>query len=205
MIGKNVSALKLRAVNAPPNIDLLWGLKPQKIDLILAAARPRRFAAKTVMTHQRDPSDHLYLLWKGRARYFYTGPDGKKFIMIWITPGHAFAGAALAPRPYPYLSTEAVCDSVVLVWDSPTIRALEQRFPRLFENIVPIALDYISWYISAYTALTSDTAEQRLANLPVGLAPSIGRTVSSRIELDATNEELASSANISPLQDEPNH
>lgn len=194
-----MSALKFPAVNAPPNIALLWGLKPQEIDLILGAARPRRVAAKTVMTRQGDPSDHLYLLWQGRARYFYTAPDGEKFIMIWITPGHAFAGAGLAPRPHPYLlSTEAVCDSIVLIWDSSTIRALGQRFPRLFENMVSIALDYLSWYTSAYTALNSDSAQQRLANLLVALAPSIGRTVPRGIEIDATNEELASSANISP-------
>jgi len=112
-----------------PNIDLLRGFKRQEIDLILAAARVRRFPAKSVMTYQEEPADHLLLLWKGRARYFFETPNGKKLIMMWITPGHSFGGAALAPRASTYLlSTETVRDSVVLAWDGPIIRGLARRF-----------------------------------------------------------------------------
>jgi hypothetical protein len=46
-------------------------------DLILAAAKRRRFHAKSVMTYQGEPADHLLLLWKGRARYFFETPNGK--------------------------------------------------------------------------------------------------------------------------------
>jgi CRP-like cAMP-binding protein len=195
-----MTASELRAVNCPANVDILRGLEPPEVDLILAAARPRRFAAKSVITHQGSPSDHLLLLWKGRARYFYQTPDGKKLILIWITPGQIFAGAALAPRPYAYLlSTEAVRDSVVLVWESSAIRALGQRFPRLLENAIHLALDYFAWYIAVHAALVSATAQERLANLLVALGPSIGQTVSDGLEIDVTNEELASSVNISPF------
>ena len=113
-----MSALKPRADNVSPNIDLLRGFKRHETDLILAAARVRRFPAKSLMTHQGEPADHLLLLWKGRARYFFETPNGRKLIMIWITPGHSFGGAALSTRPSPYLlSTETVRDSVVLAWD----------------------------------------------------------------------------------------
>src|SRR5215469_6875538 len=82
-----------------PNIELLRGLKPQEINFILSAAKSRRVPAKSVMTFQDEPADHLLLLWKGRARYFFETPSGKKLIMIWITPGHAFGRAALVSRP----------------------------------------------------------------------------------------------------------
>jgi len=90
-----MSALEFRAVDIRPDIELLRGLNRQEVDLILAAARARRFSVKSVMTYQGEPADHLLLLWKGRARYFFETPDGKKLILIWITPGHAFGGAAL--------------------------------------------------------------------------------------------------------------
>ena len=132
-----MSSLESRAVNVRPNIQLLDGLKRQEIDLILSAARTRRVPAKSVMTYQGDRADHLLLLWKGRARYFFETPNGKKIIMIWIPPGHAFGGAALAIRPSTYLlSTETVQDSVVLVWDGPTIRGLARRFPQFLENAI---------------------------------------------------------------------
>jgi len=170
-----MSALEFRAVDIRADIELLQGLNRQEVDLIFAAARARRFSAKSVMTYQGEPADHLLLLWKGRARYFFETPNGKKLILIWITPGRAFGGAALASRPSTYLlSTEAVRDSVVLVWDGPTIRALARRFPQLLENAIAGAMDYLSWYVAAHAALCSQTARQRLASVLLGYTSRMG-------------------------------
>lgn len=191
--------LEARAVQAPRNIELLKGLRRKEIDLIFAAAKRRRFYAKAVMTYQGEPADQLMLLWKGRARYFFETPNGRKLILMWITPGDIFGGAALVSRPSNYLvSTEAVRDCVVLVWDGPTIQALARRFPQLFENAIFLAADYISWYVAAHAALASKTARERLAHVLVELAPTIGRKIAGGLELDVTNEELAYSANITP-------
>src|SRR5580704_3751021 len=194
-----MSALEFRAVDIRADIELLQGLNRQEVDLILGAARARRFPAKSVMTYQGEPADRLLLLWKGRARYFFETPDGKKLIMIWITPGHSFGGAALSTRPSPYLlSTETVRDSVVLAWDGATIRGLARRFPQLLENAIIGAVDYLSWYIAAHAALCSQSARQRLAGVLLGYASSMGERVSGGIEFDISNEELANAANITP-------
>src|SRR5215471_15437116 len=194
-----MSALESRAFDVRPSIELLRGLKPHEADLILASARTRRVPAKSVMTYQGQPADQLLLLWKGRARYFFETPNGKKLILMWITPGHAFGGAALAQRPSTYLvSTEAVRDSVVLVWDGPTIRGLTRRFSQLLENAIMSAVDYLSWYIAAHAALCSQNARQRLASVLLGYTSTMGQKVSGGIEFDITNDELANAANITP-------
>lgn len=194
-----MSALESRAPNVRPNIDLLRGLRPQEADLILAAARARRVPAKSVMTYQGEPADQLLLLWKGRARYFLQTPNGRKLILMWITPGHTFGGAALVQRPSTYLlSTETVRDSVVLVWDGPTIRGLTRKFSQLLENAIIIAADYLSWYIAAHAALCSQDARQRLASVLLGYTSSMGQKVPGGIEFDISNDELANAANITP-------
>jgi CRP-like cAMP-binding protein len=196
---ENMTAVEIRAVDVPSNTELLRGLDRREIDEILAAARLRRFRASSVITHQGDPADQLFLLWKGRARYFVDTPNGKKLILIWITPGHIFGATALAPPPSTYLaSTEAVRNSIVLIWDGPTIRALARRFPRLIINAFHTTIDYLSWYVGTHAALTSQSARERLAHVLLGYAPSIGQKVSGGIELDVTNEELAHAANITP-------
>ena len=188
-----------RADDAPHHIELVRGLSPKEIELIFAAARRRRFPAKSVMTYQGEPADYLLLLWKGRARYFYETPNDKKLILKWITPGQIFGGAALLSRPCSYVvSTEAVRDSIVLEWNGPTIRDLARQFPKLLENAHFIDMDYLSWYVAAHTALTCHSARERLASVLFGLARSVGQKVSGGIELDVTNEELAYSANITP-------
>ena len=188
---------RIRAFDVPQDIDLLQRLKPDEIDLALAAGRPRRVRAGSLITYQGEPAEDLLLLLKGRARFFYQIPDNKKLILKWITPGHTFGGAALVSGPSTYLaSTEAVQDSMVLEWNGPTIRNLARRFPGILENAQKINMDYVSWYISAHAALTSKSARERLASVILGLARSVGQKVSGGIELDVTNEELADSANI---------
>jgi CRP-like cAMP-binding protein len=198
-IGENMTVSESRGVGPTHGAELLRGLNPEEERVILGAARVRRFSAKTVITHQGEPADNLLLLWKGRARCFFETVDGRKLIHIWMTPGHIFGGAALVSRPSVYLvSTEAVRDCVVLVWDGPAVRSLARRFPRLLENALSIAANYVSWYVVALATLTSQTARERLAGVLLGFISSIGQKVAGGIELDLTNEEVANSASITP-------
>jgi CRP/FNR family transcriptional regulator, nitrogen oxide reductase regulator len=48
-------------------------------------------------------------------------------------------------------------------------------------------------------ALSCHTARQRLAQVLIRLAQVIGQKVPGGVEIDATNEELASAANITPF------
>jgi CRP-like cAMP-binding protein len=190
---------EFRAEHARSQVELFQGLSDREVNLILAAGKSRRRSAKSVITHQGEPADHLYLLWTGRARYFFETNNGTKLILRWITPGNIFGGAALVSRPSTYIvSSEAVRDSILLDWDGQTICELGRRFPRLLENAIFLAADYISWYVAAHAALTSQTAVERLAHVLAELASTIGDRVSGGVKLDVTNEELANSVNIGP-------
>jgi CRP/FNR family transcriptional regulator, nitrogen oxide reductase regulator len=138
-------------------------------------------------------------MWEGRARYFFETPNGKKVILMWIRQGDVFGATALVSQPLLYLaSTEAVRESTVLVWDRPKIRVLARRFPQLLDNVLLIATNYFHWYVAAHAALVSQSACERLAHVVFALAESIGEKASGFVEIDVTNEELASSANITP-------
>jgi CRP/FNR family transcriptional regulator, nitrogen oxide reductase regulator len=178
----------------------LEGLAPAERDIVLSAATKRRFLVKSVVTNQGDPAERLFLLTKGRARFFFITQTGKKILLHWLPPGEVFGGAALLSRPSPYLvSTETLKDSSVLAWDRATIRGLATRYPQLLDNAMLIASDYFSWHLSSHVALTCHTARQRLAQVLVSLARAIGHEVPGGIELDVTNEELANAANVTPF------
>jgi CRP-like cAMP-binding protein len=184
-----------RASLKPPFLD---GLTQSEAELVLAAGTQRRFIAHSVITRQGSEAGHLFLLLEGRARYFFTTHEGDKNLLAWYAPGEIFGGAALLSKPSPYLvSTEAVRDCAVLAWDRSTIRFLAARYPRLLENTLSTAWDYLNWYVATHAALTSQTARQRLAHVLICLAGVIGEQVPGGVEFDATNEELASAANIS--------
>jgi CRP-like cAMP-binding protein len=194
-----MKTVEFRALNPHLRVEWLRGLEPKEIDVVLAAAKSRRFPAKSVITIQGDPADQCFLLRDGRAHYFFGTPNGKKINLMWITPGDIFGPAALLSQPSNYLvSTEAVRECTVFVWERSAIRSLTQRFPILLENTLLTAMDYFSWYVASHGALISQTAQERLAYALFGLANSIGEKVSGGVEIDVTNEELANSANITP-------
>jgi CRP-like cAMP-binding protein len=179
---------------------LLEGMAPRDLDVVWAAAKQRRYLANSVITNQGNPAEHLFLLTSGRARYFFTTREGHKSLLIWLTPGEIIGFAAFLFRPSQYLvSTESVKDSAVLVWDRTTIRSLAARYPRLLENAILMTTDYLGWYVADHLALTCHTARQRLAQVLIRLAEVIGQKVPGGVEFDATNEELASAANITPF------
>jgi CRP/FNR family transcriptional regulator, nitrogen oxide reductase regulator len=189
------SAILAACIKLRPQI--LEGLAPPDLDIVLSAAIQRYFPAKSVIARQGYPANHLFLLTKGRARFSFTTQAGKKIILLWLAPGQILGAAALLSKPSLYLVTsEAVEASSVLAWDRATIRGLAKRYPQLLENAISTASEYLTWYCAAHAALTTQSAQQRLSQAILCLAPVIGREVPDGVELDVINEELASAANI---------
>src|SRR5262249_53575930 len=180
-----------------PKSRFLGGFSPSDLKVILAAARQRHFAANSVVASQDNPAEHLFLLTRGRARFFFNTPEGKKVILFWLTPGEIMGAAALVSIPSLYLvSTETLKDSSMLVWDRASLQSLTARYPRLLENALLLTYDYLAWYVAAHVALVSHTARQRLAGVLICLARTIGEKVADGFQFDATNEELAGAANV---------
>jgi CRP/FNR family transcriptional regulator, nitrogen oxide reductase regulator len=193
-------ALKPAVATTHLKSRFLDGFAPCDLKVVLAAAKQRQFLANSVVVNQGHPADHLFLLTRGRARFFFSTREGKKVILFWLTPGEVFGGSALLSMSTPYLvSTETLRDSSMLVWDRATLRNLAAHYPRLLENALLIASDYLAWYLADHVALISRTARQRLARVLVCLAQTIGQKSSDGLEFDVTNEELAGAANVTPF------
>jgi CRP-like cAMP-binding protein len=192
MTGPQLAALRPSAKS--PFLD---GLAPRELDEVLGASRECRFLAGTVLASQDTPANSLFLLLRGRARFFFLTPNGRKIVLMWLPVGEVIGGAALQSRPSNYIvSTETVKDSTILVWDRPAIRRLAIRYPRLLDNALNMAAEFLTFYVATHVAFTCHTAAQRLAAILVNLAQGIGQKVPTGMELDVTNEELAQAANV---------
>jgi CRP/FNR family transcriptional regulator, nitrogen oxide reductase regulator len=88
-----------------------------------------------------------------------------------------------------------VKESLVMVWSRHTMRRLATRYPRLLDNAILIACDFLTSQLGSFV-LTGHKARERLLQVLITLAPTVGREVPYGIELDVTNEELADAANI---------
>ncbi len=177
--------------------QFLDGLAALQRKTILGAATKRRFCANSVATNEGHPADHLFLLTKGLARCFIITEEGRKLLFQWLGPGDLFGSRALLSIRCAYLfSTETVTDTSAFVWDRPTIRDLIGRYPRLLENGLLTASDYVDWHLASHIGLVCHTARQRVAQVLVTLARTIGKDVPDGIALHITNEDLANAANV---------
>ena len=176
---------------------LLEGLSQKDKDTILSAASYFRFAADAVPARQGDRADRLFLLINGSARYFFVTHDGRKVYLLWLAPGDIFGGTSLLTETAQFIvSTEVVKGAEVCVWPRHMIRSLVARFPRLTENILSTASDYLVWYVASHLSLICHSARRRLANVLISLASAFGRSSSDGINIEVTNEQLANTANI---------
>ena len=177
--------------------SLLRGLTKAEIEVVATAAVQRKCRRGAVLTEEGQPADQFFMILRGRSRYFTLTRNGRRVLMLWKLPGETFGGMTLLHIPSEYLiNTVAVRDCELLVWSRADIRRLVTRYPRLLENGLLLASDYLRWYIRTHLVLISHSASQRLALELFHLAKETGSPMQDGIELDVTNEELADAANI---------
>jgi CRP-like cAMP-binding protein len=176
---------------------LLEGLSSAEVESVLAAASWKQYAANSVITREGDIADRLFLILAGSTRYYTMSPQGKKVIVFWIRPGELIGGATLLSKRQEYvMNAEAVRKTSVLEWDRTVMRSLAATSPRLLENALLLAYDYLIGYRIRHVALTCHSAPQRVAQVLGYLAKEMGQKVPKGVELQIKNEELAHEANV---------
>jgi CRP/FNR family transcriptional regulator, nitrogen oxide reductase regulator len=180
------------------NPRLLEGLAPDDLTRVLGSGTIQRFRRHALITREGFSADKLILLLDGLARTFTTTPKGGKIVLLWVSPGEISGGRAMLSQPASYLvSAEIVKSSTALVWERKTILILAKRYPRLLENALLIASDYLAVYRDFHVAANYETASQRVAQVLSKLAQIIGREDLEVITIEISNEELANQANVS--------
>jgi CRP/FNR family transcriptional regulator, nitrogen oxide reductase regulator len=175
----------------------LEGLSSSEIESILAGAAWRRYPAHSLITREGDIANQLFLMLEGGARYYTMSPQGKKIIVSWIRPGEVIGGATLLSKHQDYvMNAETVKKTSVLEWERSVIRPFAAASPRLLENALLLAYDYLMAYRIRHVALTCHSAPQRVAQVLGYLAKEIGQKTPLGMVLKIKNEELAHEANV---------
>lgn len=196
-IGRNGAGLKIATILSELKPRFFEGLSSAEVESIVAVAGRKRFGAHSLITGEGDPAERLYLMLDGGARYYTVSPEGKKIVVRWVRAGELVGGASFLSQPSEYaLSAEAVKSSSALVWDRATIRSLAAVSPRLLENALLLAYDYLVHFRILHVAVSSQSARQRVAWVLGYLAKDMGERGPEGVALGVRNEELAHEANV---------
>jgi len=175
---------------------LLEGLRPSEITSVLAAAKRRKVSPNQVLQHEGVQARRLCMLETGRAAFYKIAWEGNQLFLRWILPGDAFGLSALQRQAY-LTTVRALQQGRVLVWERVSLHALFSQIPRLRENVVGVASDYMASLLDLLVARTSRSAQQRIAQALVESAERAGQPEREGIELALTHEQLAEMADVS--------
>jgi CRP-like cAMP-binding protein len=184
----------------PPHTEFFADIRGEQLSEILSAAEIREIGAREIVMREGAPPAHLFLLKSGRAKFYRLTHSGDEVLLSMLAPGDTFGLGTLLTRPEPYVGTvEATLDSELLVWKQVRIRRLAQKYPRLAQNALAIVLRYLNEHFDRLFGLVASTAAERLAGVVLHLGKESGLVVASGVEFNATNDELAAQANVSPF------
>jgi CRP-like cAMP-binding protein len=180
-----------------PASKLFSGLAENEINAIKEAAVRRSIEASRIIVRANEVADRLFLIGTGFVDYYVSTEDGRDILLRRLVAGDAFGMASLLSEPIGYFGTaRAVQRTDLLEWKGRVIRQLAKTYPRLVENALRTALRYLALYAKRHVALVSNKAQERLAWALYSLGSRTGHAVQSGVEVDVTNEDLGSLADV---------
>lgn len=181
-------------------MGLLDGLTEPVKTMFLAESQKMDVRANTQLCIEGQPASQLFLLVKGHVKYFRLTSQGKQVILWWLGPGDPFGLGTMLADPPPYIGTaESVSTCELICWPQPSVRRFALAHPQLACNALSIVLHYLSALSDRHVGILGNTANDRIAKVLLSLGRRKGHVQPQGVDLEITNEELASLADVSPF------
>jgi CRP-like cAMP-binding protein len=178
--------------------QLLAGIDPQGLEIVVAEARRQELHAGQVLFRMGEPAEELFVLTRGRVRFGRLASNGREVFLGILMPRDVFGLGSLVAGYTGYIGTaEALEAGEVLVWSREAIQRLAVEHRRLSWNALQIALGYVAQFAELHETTVSHNAEERLSAALARLGSRVGSPSPLGLEVRVTNEQLASAANIS--------
>jgi len=157
----------------------------------------RRFGKGKTVTRSLEPATHLFLIKTGLVNFYRVTPEGQEVLLIRLSEGDAFGIGTVLNKPMGYLGTaETLEDSELYTWEHSCILRFAKENPTLAINVLRIALEYIKLSSDGHLALVSNNVEDRLTSTLMQLGIQTGHQHPRGLEVQITNEHLASLADV---------
>lgn len=166
-------------------------LTPAERRQLAAAAREKRYAKGETLFQAGEPSDAVWVVKTGRVHLMKFLADGKASTTCVMTPGEPFCCLpALDRQPYP-VDAIAASDTVVIRIPQTAFHQAMERSPAFTQDALCLFCDRLRG-VEEKSCMVYEPAEQRLAQVLLGLAKKFGATI------PLTRQELAEIAGTTP-------
>jgi CRP/FNR family cyclic AMP-dependent transcriptional regulator len=155
-------------------VELFRGLSSEELETLSSSSSSRSFPKNTVVIHENDPADSLFIIETGKVKVYCSDKNGKEFIMNTQAEGDYFGELAL-------LDDSTRSASVRTVEKSSFCIIFKDNFNRVLDEHPNIARKMIRNLAARVRKLTADVKSLalqdvygRVANVLMDLAEERG-------------------------------
>ena len=148
-------------------VEIFHGLKADELQALDATSSTRSFPKNTVVIHENDPADSLFVIESGKVKVYCSDKNGKEFIMNTLGPGDYFGELAL-------LDDSTRSASVRTVEKSDFRIVMKEDFNRVLDDHPNITRQRVRKLTADVKSLALQDVYGRVANVLMDLSEERG-------------------------------
>jgi CRP-like cAMP-binding protein len=179
-------------IRSARHFALFAEVTPAEFEVIIGAAREKKFARKETIFTEGDPVRHITMLLSGFVKVTQMGLNGNEVILRLNGAGE-IVGSYRATANCNHCSTaQAVQPCVALVWDAGLFERLLVRIPAFRRNTVRALEERLREMEQRFREVSTEKVGSRLSSELVRLSDRLRRsTADGHFEITLSRAELA--------------
>lgn len=161
-------------------VDLFQGLSAEELEALRRASVAREFSKNSVVIHEGDLADSLYIIERGRVKVYCSDKNGKDFVLDILEDGDYFGELALLDddrRSASVRAMETASFRVIYKQDFNTvldahpniartlIRNLTRRIRKLTDDVKALALQDVYGRVAKVLTTLAETDENGVGRI----------------------------------------
>jgi len=165
---------------------------PAELDLILGAAREKRFDKRETIFSEGDPVRHVTMVVSGIVKVTQMGLNGNEVILRLNAAGEIVGSYRVCVNCSHCATAQAVQSCVALVWDAVAFEKLLARIPTFRRNTVRALEERLLEMEQRFREVSTEKVGSRLSSELVRLSDRLRRcTENGLLEITLSRAELA--------------
>lgn len=155
-------------------VELFAGLSEQEIQALSESSTTKAFAKNTVVIHENDSADSLYIIESGRVKVYCSEKNGKEFIMNTQGPGDYFGELALLDDSVRSASVRTVEKSSFCVIYKDEFNKVLDEHPNIARQLIRNLAQRVRKLTADVKSLALQDVYGRVANVLMDLSEERG-------------------------------
>ena len=155
-------------------VEIFHGLSDEELKALEASSTTRAFPKNTVVIHENDPADSLFVIESGKVKVYCSDKNGKEFIMNTLGPGDYFGELALLDDSTRSASVRTVEKSEFRIVMKEDFSGVREDHPGITNQLISNLAGRVRKLTADVKSLALQDVYGRVANVLMDLAEERG-------------------------------